>query len=107
MAPDEVVAYLRSLPRLWVDAGPAGRQALAAALFTKLDVEGYTKMRFALTPDAVTLGLGAALRAQLETGGHTSGFGRGERARADTPSPSLIIPVTNVPSYVHRDWQTA
>jgi hypothetical protein len=33
--------------------------------------------------------------------------GRGERASADTPSPSLIIPVTNVPSYVYRDWKTA
>jgi hypothetical protein len=79
MAPDEVVAYLRSLPTLWNDAGPEGRQALASALFTKLEVEGYTKMRYELTPDAATLGLGAALPAQLETGGHTGGFGRGER----------------------------
>ncbi len=47
MAPDEVVAYLRSLPTLWNDAGPEGRQALASALFTKLEVEGYTKMRYA------------------------------------------------------------
>ena len=80
---------------------------MASALFTRLEVEGYTKMRYALTPDAVTLGLGAVLPAQLETAGHTGGFGRGERARADTPSPSLIIPVSNVPSYVHRDWKTA
>ena len=82
MAPDEVVAYLRSLPTLWNDAGPEGRQALASALFTKLEVEGYTKMRYELTPDAVTLGLGAALPAQTETGGHTGGFGRGERGSA-------------------------
>ena len=53
--------------------------ALALALFTKLEVEGYQKMRYELTPDAVDLGLGAALPAQLETGGHTGGFGRGER----------------------------
>ena len=79
MAPDEVVAYLRSLPTLWTDSGPEGRQALASALFTKLEVEGYTKMRYQLTPDAVTLGLGTALPARLETGGHTGGFGRGER----------------------------
>ena len=44
MAPDEVVAYLRSLPSLWADSGPEGRQALASALFTKLEVEGYQKM---------------------------------------------------------------
>ena len=72
----------RSLPSLWNDAGPEGRQALASALFTKLEVEGYTKMRYQLTPDAVTLGLGAALPAQTETGGHTGGFGRGERGSA-------------------------
>ena len=82
MAPDEVVEYLRSLPTLWNDAGPEGRQALASALFTKLEVEGYTKMRYELTPDAVTLGLGAALPAQTETDGHTGGFGRGERGSA-------------------------
>ncbi len=45
MAPDEVVAYLRALPSLWNDAGPEGRQALASALFTKFEVEGYTKRR--------------------------------------------------------------
>ena len=39
MAPDEVVAYLRSLPSLWKDSGPEGRQAIASALFTKLEVE--------------------------------------------------------------------
>ena len=70
---------LRSLPKLWADSGPEGRQALASALFTKLEVEGYQKMRYELTPDAVDLGLGAALPAQLETGGQIGGFGRGER----------------------------
>ena len=79
MAPDEVVAYLRSLPALWTDAGPEGRQALASALFTKLEVEGYQKMRYELTPDAVDLGLDAALPAELEIGGQMGGFGRGER----------------------------
>jgi hypothetical protein len=32
MAPDEVVAYLRLLPRLWNDSGPEGRQALGLHL---------------------------------------------------------------------------
>ena len=79
LEPAEVVAYLRSLPSLWTDAGPEGRQALASALFTKLEVEGYQTMRYELTPDAIDLGLGAALPAQLETGGQMGGFGRGER----------------------------
>jgi hypothetical protein len=78
MAPEEVVTYLRSLPSLWDDSGPEGRQALASALFTRLEVEGYQTMRYELTPDAVDLGLGAALPAQLETGGQMGGFGRGE-----------------------------
>jgi hypothetical protein len=26
---------------------------------------------------------------------------------SDTPSPSLVIPVTNVPSYVRRFWESA
>ncbi len=62
----------------WSDSGPVGRQTLASALFTKLEVEGYTKMRYELTPGAVDLGLGAALPARLETGGQIGGFGRGE-----------------------------
>ena len=33
--------------------------------------------------------------------------GRGGRIRADTPSPSLLIPVANIPSYVGRVWKTA
>ncbi len=37
----------------------------------------------------------------------TQDNGRGERVRADTPSPILLIPVTNIPSYVGRVWKTA
>ena len=33
--------------------------------------------------------------------------GRGERTRADTPSPILLIHVTNVPSHVHRASEIA
>ena len=33
--------------------------------------------------------------------------GRGERASPDTPSPILLIPVTTVPSYVHRASEIA
>ena len=79
MAPDEVVAYLRSLPKLWTDSGHEGHQPLASALFAKCEVEGYQRMRYELTPDAVDLGLGVALPAQLETGAQMGRFGRGER----------------------------
>ena len=75
MAPDEVVAYLRSLPNRWDHAGPEGRQALATALFTKLQVEGHTKMRYQLTPDAVT-----------------SADGRGRAKITSRPSPASSPP---------------
>jgi hypothetical protein len=39
--------------------------------------------------------------------GRTYLNGRGETTRADTPSRSLLIPVTNVPSYVGRVSKTA
>ena len=52
----EVVAYLRSLPSLWADSGPDGRQALATALFARTDVLGFERMEYELTPDAIELG---------------------------------------------------
>ena len=61
-----MVAYLRSLPSLWADAGPEGRQGLATALFAKTDVLGYQRMEYELTPDAIELGLNAALPTVLE-----------------------------------------
>jgi len=33
--------------------------------------------------------------------------GRTKRIRAETPSPILLIPVANIPSYVGRVWKTA
>jgi hypothetical protein len=76
-------------------------------LFTKLEVEGYQEMTCELTPDAIDLGLGAALPAQLETGGQMGGFGRGERGSAslthlrfrphfvleNVPGPTRVWPV--------------
>ena len=64
-------------------------------------------LEYELTPDAIDLGLDAALPPVVELECKIGEFGRGERARADTPSPILLIPVTNVPSYVHRSSETA
>ncbi len=71
----EVVAYLRSLPSLWVDSGADGRQALATA---RTGVLGFERMEYELTPEAIELGLGAALPAVFEIGKERE-FGRGER----------------------------
>ncbi len=74
----EVVAYLRSLPSLWTDSGPDGRQVLAA-LFARTDVTGFERLEYELTRDAIDLGLDAALPAVLELGSQIGEFGRGER----------------------------
>jgi hypothetical protein len=79
LASSEIVAYLRSLPSLWADSGPDGRQALATALFARTDVVGFERMEYELTPDAIELGLGDALPAVFEIGQERE-FGRGERA---------------------------
>ncbi len=106
LSSSEVVDYVRSLPSLWADSGPDGRKALATALFARTDVQGFEWMEYELTPDAIELGLGAALPAVFEIGQERE-FGRGERIRSDTPSPSLLIPVENIPSHVGRVWKTA
>jgi hypothetical protein len=41
LAPAEIVAYLRSLPTLWADSGPEGRQVLIGAIFARTDVLGF------------------------------------------------------------------
>jgi hypothetical protein len=79
MAPAEVVGYLRSLPAMRADSGPEGRRALATALFARIEVEGYQKMEYTLTPEAIELELGGALPAILEVNRQIGEFGRGER----------------------------
>ncbi len=79
LSPSEIVDYLRSLPSLWADAGPAGRQALATAIFARTDVLGFERMEYELTADAIELGLDAALPAVYELESKIGEFGRGER----------------------------
>ncbi len=71
--------YLRSLPTLWADAGPDGRQALATAIFARTEVMGFERLEYKLTPDAIELGPDAALPAVFELSGTIAEFGRGER----------------------------
>jgi len=90
LTPSEIVAYLRSLPSLWADSGPDGRQALATALFARTDVVGFERMEYELTPDAIELGLGDALPTVFEIGKERE-FGRGERSRGFTIQVSVRI----------------
>ena len=70
------------VPSRQAESGPEGRQALATALFAKIEVEGYRRITYELTSDTVELGLSATLPAVLETGGQIGEFGRGERGSA-------------------------
>ena len=75
----EIVDYTRSLPRLWADAGPDGRQALVTAIFARLDVLGFQRLECELTPDAIDLGLDALPPPILALESQIGEFGRGER----------------------------
>ena len=81
LAPTDVVGYLRSLPAMWANSGPEGRRVLATALFARIEVEGYQRMEYELTPEAIKLGLSGALPAILEVNCQIGEFGRGERSR--------------------------
>jgi hypothetical protein len=75
----EIGDYLRNLPMLWADTGPAGRQAIATAIFARTDVLGFERLEFELTADALELGLDAALPSVFELRSKIGEFGRGER----------------------------
>jgi len=106
--PDEMVAYLRSLPSLWADSGPDGRRALASAIFARTDVLGFQRLEYQLTPDAVELGLDAAMPAVFEVGSKIGEFGRGERRQTSTTDLSvpaslpLEIAITGIERWVSQ-----
>ena len=58
LSPEEVVAYLRDLPRLWRDASPEARQLIAASLFEETSALGWRSFRYRWTPHAIRRGLG-------------------------------------------------
>jgi hypothetical protein len=84
LEPDVVLSYLHSLPLMWADAGPEGRQAMAVSIFARTAVKGYERMEYELTDHAVRLGMNAALPAVLELRGSFAEFGRGERRQTST-----------------------
>lgn len=91
--------------RLYNKAELRTQQRIAQALFKKVEVLGPLQVWVHPREEAEAQGWSSAMHGEFER--EVRRYGRGERARADTPSPSLIIPVADVPSYVHRDWQTA
>ena len=49
------------------------------SIFARLDVLGFERLEYELTPDAIDLGLDAALPAIIQLDRQISEFGRGER----------------------------
>jgi hypothetical protein len=89
------VDYLRSLPTRWADSGLDSRQALVTAIFTRLDVLGFQRLEYELTPDAIDLGLHAALPPILELNRQIGGFGRGERNSPSLTQQSVTFLLVN------------
>lgn len=50
LTPPEIVDYLRSLPRLWADSGPDGKQAMVVAIFARLDVLDFNSSNTSSRP---------------------------------------------------------
>jgi hypothetical protein len=87
----EIVDYLRSLPSLWADSGADSRQALVTAIFARLDILGFQRLEYKLTPNAIDLGPDAALPPILELNRQIGGSGRGERACASDNHLSVDV----------------
>ena len=105
----EAVTWLDDLPALWTASGDPGRPPWKA-LFEKVEVLGVESVTIHPTPEAGAHGSSDAFGSVPLLPAARRAFstdGRGERARADTPSPILLIPVTNVPSFVHRSSEIA
>ena len=65
-----------------------------SSIFARTDVLGFQRLEYDLTPDAIDLGLDAALPRVLELEGQIGEFGRGERdspSRTQRPGPFLLI----------------
>ena len=77
---------------------------VARSVFERLEASGFRELKVHLTEEARAHAFAAAVPEQFTA---SVGYGRGERLRAETPSPSLLIPVVNIRSYVGRAWKTA
>ena len=86
--------------------GSSGRELVVrwGQHFERLKVSGFRALKVHLMEEARAHAFAAVVPSEFTA---PVGYGRGERVRAETPSPFLLIPVTNIPSYVGRVWKTA
>jgi len=92
--------YMENLAELWADTEPEGQRAIAEAAIDRIQAMG---LNLVVHPSAEAERYGLAEAFGSEPLVCSIGqSGRGERASADTPSRTLLIPVTNVPGPTHR-----
>jgi hypothetical protein len=101
----EIAAYARSLPSRREDSGTVGRGALVVAVFARLDVLGVKHLEYELTPDAIDLGLDAAMPLGVDLGSQIAEFWSGREdlnLRPYRPEryalPSCATPRPRVPA---------
>jgi hypothetical protein len=81
--PEEALAYLANLPRLWNEAAPERRQQIAGALFERIDVLGLKEATIHPSPEAMAHGWRAAWGDEILTGAYRGDYGRGESGRGE------------------------
>ncbi len=64
---------------------------MVVAIFAKLDVLGFQRLECELTPDAIDLGLDAALPPVIELQSQIGEFGRGERRCASKSDDRQMV----------------
>ena len=91
LSPPEIVDYLRSLPTLWAEAGPEGRQALVVSIFARLDVLGFSGSNTSSPPMRSTSVWTRRCRPSLSS---TARFLSLVGARGVAPpEPTLVSPI--------------
>jgi DNA invertase Pin-like site-specific DNA recombinase len=97
----DVRAWLEELPALWRDTHDAGRRALAASLFERVEVEGARRATFVPTAAAEAYGLADAWPGPIAAG--SGGYGRGERnSTADSNVIILDVGASDRPPAIAR-----
>ncbi len=60
-------------------------------MFAQIDVLGFERLEYELSPDAIGLGLDAALPPRMELDGEVAEFGRGERSKSFTIQVNVSV----------------
>ena len=95
LTPPEIVDYTRSLPRLWTDSGPDGRQALVNAIFARHEVLGFQRLEYESRRTRSTSASTLPCRRPSSSKARSAGYGRGERGSASLTQRSLSFLMVN------------